>query len=105
MKKVMMFVGVAVLSAMVSAGLASGAVNLGDALQITKYPILGTCNALLADRGPALVSQFGGVSEGPTKICICQSDGAAVPLYQWCSITITGASTVVCAGGSATVCP
>lgn len=89
--------------------------TIGNVLVLSKYntlasglqPILPTCSADVGTQMTegGIVRMLGGANETDTKLCICKSDGAASPAYQWCSITITGASTVVCAGGSATVCP
>jgi hypothetical protein len=98
-KKIALFVAAASLAL---AGAAFSATNLGELFQFSKISPIGTCNKV-TEGGTA--RQLGGVGEGPTKLCICQSDGAAVPVYQWCSITLTGASNVVCAGGSPVVCP
>lgn len=96
------FVAAALLVGLVFGGVAGASNSLGDLLQLSKVTPIGTCDAL---REGSLARQFGGSGEGNSKICICKSDGAAVPVFQWCSITITGASTVVCAGGNATTCP
>jgi len=76
--------------------------SLGNMRQILKQTTAATCGSAFEG---VMVRQFGGSAEGNTKLCFCKSDGAASPVYQWCSITLTGASTVVCAGGSTTVCP
>lgn len=84
------------------AGLAMGAKFIGEIFQFTKTTALPTC---ALDRLGSVTSMLGGSGEGATKLCICGSDGAASPAYAWCSITVTGTSAVVCAGGSTTVCP
>lgn len=78
-----------------------GATQLGSVLVLDK-PTLPTCSATYSG---GLVQQLGGASEGNTKLCVCKSDGAASPAYQWCSLTVSEAAVVVCIGGSATVCP
>ena len=82
---------------------AMGATSLGNMHALSKYATIGTCDAL---REGAMARQKGGASEGYTKICYCISDGAASPAYKWCSAQFTAAATTfVCTGGSATVCP
>lgn len=87
-----------------------GATTLGTLLQFDKRyatgtstaAILGTCDAF---REGSVARMLGGVSETATKLCICGSDGAGTPAYAWCSLTIANTAALVCAGGSATVCP
>jgi hypothetical protein len=102
MKKKAVVGGVAVLAIVLSAGLARSAVSLGDLLQVSKYPTIGTCDAL---REGSIARQLGGSGEGVTKLCICGSDGAATPSYAWCSLTLAGTSTVVCGAADSVTCP
>lgn len=83
-------------------GVATTPTVLGSALIPGKPAALPTCSA---DNVGAIVQRLGGAGEGRTKLCYCGSDGAGTPAYAWCSLAITGAAAVVCAGGSSTVCP
>lgn len=77
--------------------------TVGRWVSINQLPTqLGICGQSNAGM---MVQRLGGPSEGATKICVCSSDGAASPAYAWCSLTMTNGSAVVCAGGSASVCP
>jgi hypothetical protein len=66
-------------------------------------PICGNPEAPM----PGMMAAQGNTGEGPVKICWCHSDGAAVPTYQWCSLTgsLGGLATATCVGGTTTVCP
>lgn len=77
-----------------------GAIQLGNMFLLDNPGALPTC---AAETEGAIVRQAGASSGNPTKICVCRSDGAAA--YQWCKLEITGAESVVCAGGGAGVCP
>jgi len=79
----------------------AGPVNVSGAftLGVPTLPACGSGNV------NTITAQLGGASEGYTKLCICRSDGAATPSYQWCSLSITDTAAVVCTGGSTTVCP
>ena len=63
-------------------------------------PAIPTCNA--GNEGLQITTK--GVATGQaTKVCYCGSNGSST--YAWCSLKITGAASMLCAGGSSTVCP
>ena len=82
------------------------ATQLGPYTQIDKLVgAPGTC--AIVNEG-SLVRMRGDAGTGPTKLCVCVSDGATVPTYQWCSFTFSidaGTMGMVCAAGTTTVCP
>ncbi len=97
MKRALFFILVAVLTL--------AATQLGSYTQVDKLAAPGTC--AIINEG-AMVRMQGDAGTGPTKLCVCVSDGATAPTYQWCSFTFStdaGTMGMVCAGGSTTVCP
>lgn len=74
----------------------------GPWLLLAKPAAVGTCDVSTVG---AMVQQFGGASEGVSKLCFCKSDGAGTPAYAWASLTWSSGAAVVTAGGSSTVCP
>ena len=79
-----------------------GTVLLGSVQQFDKLSSPPTCSALYEG---GWYRAAGGAGEGPTRFCICGSDGAATPAYAWCSFKVLDGEKMVCTGGSSTVCP
>jgi len=88
--------------AILFAAVALGQSLLGVLFQLGAPVSTPTCAVSTVN---TLYAANGGAGQGASKLCVCRSDGAATPAYQWCSLTFSGAATVVCAGGSTTVCP
>ena len=84
------------------AALTTAAVQVGASFILDKPTAVPTCAAALEG---AMIRQAGGTSGAVTKVCVCRSDGAGTPAYQWCSLAMSAVATVSCAGGSPTVCP
>lgn len=85
-------------------GVAAGSTVSGPVLRVSSALALGTCAAGLEGQ-IAWVASTGGTNSGAmTKLCLCQSDGAASPTYAWQrlndpSLTLAGSK------GNTTTCP
>lgn len=102
MNKIKMWaLAVAMMVVVAVAGTASGQVVTGNKIKPASGPDAGVCDVTTEFGTFGMLG--GDAGTGDSKLCICKSDGAGV--YQWCSITLTGASNVVCAGGDAVTCP
>jgi hypothetical protein len=88
------------LSVLLLVGFASvrSGMNIPD-----KPAAVGTCGAVTVG---GWVQANGAEGQGNTKFCYCRSDGASDGgTYQWCSLTLTHGSSLVCTGGTTTACP
>lgn len=95
------------LLALAAVLLALGFSQMGGSLVLSKVA-MPTCGTDVP--AGSLLQAGGGPAEGPTRLCVCVSDGKATDAgaslaYQWCSITGTHGQPVSCTGGSTTVCP
>lgn len=92
----------AVAFAFLLAPMAMSQVALGNLFVINKV----TPPTCAAGFEGVVTRQKGGAGEGYTKECYCVSDGAATPVFSWCSKQWSATTaTYTCAGGSASTCP